>query len=179
MKAKKLLISLSILVLCALLLFGISRLTAPSAADKQAESLHETMMQLLPGNSTFTEEPYSGEDENITAVYKAESGFVVETTVQGYVDEIVLLVGVRNDGSISGLTVLEAGETDGLGQRILTEEAFLRQYLNTSGSAAVGENIDAISGATVTSKAVTRAVNSAAAFVTGADAASSATEWSG
>lgn len=39
--------------------------------------------------------------------------------------------------------------------------------------------IDAMSGATVTSKAVVRAVNSAAAFVTGADVSSSATEWGG
>ena len=45
--------------------------------------------------------------------------------------------------------------------------------------AAVGEGIDALTGATVTSKAVTRAVNSAAAFVTGADVSSGATEWEG
>jgi len=51
------------------------------------------------------------------------------------------------------------------------------QYLGTSGEAAVGEDIDAITGATVTSKAVTKAVNSACAFVTGADVSSSATEW--
>ena len=49
----------------------------------------------------------------------------------------------------------------------------------TTGEAAVGEGIDALTGATVTSKAVTRAVNSAAAFVTGADVSSGATEWEG
>ena len=56
---------------------------------------------------------------------------------------------------------------------------FLIQFIGTSGEAAVGENIDALTGATVTSKAVARAVNSAAAFVTGADVSSGATEWEG
>ena len=54
---------------------------------------------------------------------------------------------------------------------------YLSQYLDTNGNAAVGENVDAITGATVTSRAITRAVNSAAAFVTGADVGTSATEW--
>ena len=40
-------------------------------------------------------------------------------------------------------------------------------------------NVDALTGATVTSKAVVKAVNSASAFVTGADVSSSATEWGG
>ena len=77
---------------------------------------------------------------------------------------------------------------------------FLSQFLNKSGSFTVdtgsadafsgatatatesaGEEIgvDAISGATVTSKAVVRCVNSAVAYVTGADAVSSATTWGG
>ena len=60
-----------------------------------------------------------------------------------------------------------------------TDAPFLLQFLGTAGEAAVDENIDALTGATVTSKAVTRAVNSAAAFVTGADVSSGATEWEG
>jgi len=51
--------------------------------------------------------------------------------------------------------------------------------LNTSGEAEVGTNVDAISGATVTSKAVARSINSAVAYVTGADVSSAATEWGG
>ena len=47
------------------------------------------------------------------------------------------------------------------------------------GEKAVGDNVDALTGATVTSKAVVKAVNSASAFVTGADVSSSATEWGG
>ena len=67
----------------------------------------------------------------------------------------------------------------GLGANALTDTEFLSQYLGTSGDAEVGNNIDAITGATVSSKAVTRAVNSAVAYVTGADTTSAATTWGG
>ena len=56
---------------------------------------------------------------------------------------------------------------------------FLAQFLLTGGDAEVGSNVDALTGATVSSKAVTKAVNSAVAYVTGADTSSSATEWGG
>lgn len=179
MKLKHIWPALLVLLLSSVVLFGITTVTAGVAEEKETTAQQSLFAQLLPGSDTFTMEAYTGEDENITAVYKADAGYVVETIVRGYVDDIVVLVGVHNDGSVSGLTILDAAETSGLGQGILVNEPFLAQYLGTSGNAAVGENIDAITGATVTSKAVTKAVNSAAAFVTGADAASSATEWSG
>ena len=52
-------------------------------------------------------------------------------------------------------------------------------FLRTEGDAEVGTNVDAITGATVTSKAVARCVNSAVGYVTGADAVSAATTWGG
>jgi electron transport complex protein RnfG len=70
-------------------------------------------------------------------------------------------------------------ETFGLGGKALNDWQFLAQYLQTSGDAAVGENVDAITGATVTSKAVTRCVNAAVGYVTGADTSSGATSWGG
>ena len=70
-------------------------------------------------------------------------------------------------------------ETFGLGRNALTDHEFLYQFLNTSGEAEVGTNVDAITGATVTSRAIARSINSAVAVVTGADTASSATTWGG
>lgn len=179
MKYKKIITPVLLLLVCCLILLSVSGLAANSVAAAETAAMQEVMAQLLPGATEFTPEEYTGEDENITALYKAEGGYIVEATVRGYVDDITLLVGVRDDGRISGLTVREANETEGLGQRVLTDRDFLKQYLGSSGDTAVGENIDAITGATVTSKAVSKAVNSAAAFVTGVDGASSATEWSG
>ena len=64
-----------------------------------------------------------------------------------------------------------------MGANALTDWQFLAQFLDTEGDAEVGTNVDAITGATVTSKAITRSVNSAVAFVTGADVGSGATSW--
>ena len=90
-----------------------------------------------------------------------------------------MLVGVSNKGNVTGLVVRELNETPGLGGNALFDVDFLAQFLNTSGEAEVGNTVDGMTGATVTSKAVTRSVNSAVAFVTGADVASSATSWGG
>ena len=132
------------------------------------------------------------------AVHKGENGFVIETVTYGYADEITMYVGVNNEGRVTGLVVYEAHETFGLGNNALTDHEFLAQFLNSSGSFTVathgadafsgatgetetedGVEVDGITGATVTSKAVARCVNSAVAYVTGADASSSATTWGG
>lgn len=165
------------IVAAAVVLFGVSTALAPVAAGNAQANREELMTLLLPGSTSFEEEEYTGEDACIKAVYKADNGYVVCTAAAGYVGDVVLLVGVDNDGIVTGVTVQELSETFGLGARARSDGDFLVQFLGTSGEAAVGEDIDALTGATVTSKAVTKAVNAAAAFVTGADVSSSATEW--
>lgn len=185
--------------LAALVLFGAS-FGLQGIAVKNAQEQHLWLMQtLLPGSEQFTVIPYDGEDATIRSVHQAENGFVIETVTYGYADEITMLIAVNLDGKVVGLVVDEAHETIGLGNNALTDHVFLSQFLNKSGSFAVatqgadafsgataaaepeGEsvNVDAITGATVTSKAVVRCVNSAVAYVTGADAVSSATTWGG
>lgn len=193
---KRIVISIA---LAALILFGAS-LGLNGIAAQNAQEQHLWLMQtLLPGSTEFVVEPYSGEDANIRSVHKGENGFVIETVTYGYADEITMLVGVSNAGKVTGLVVEEAHETLGLGSRILTDHVFLSQFLNSAGTFSVETSgadafsgatgtaeetedsvaVDAISGATVSSKAVVRCVNSAVAYVTGADAASSATTWGG
>ena len=178
MKKNILICALSILLVAAVLL-GCS-LGLRSVAEKNAEKeLLCTMKKLLPGSESFNEEAYTGEDANIRKVYKAENGFVIETCTRGYADDIVMLVGVSSEGKVTGVMVREIHETAGLGRTALVDYDFLVQFLKTEGDAEVGTNVDAISGATVTSKAVTRCVNSAVAYVTGADVDSGATSWGG
>ena len=151
-----------------------------NVAAAKAQSEHIRIMQtILPDSQNFVVEPYAGDDANIRSVHKAENGFVIETVTQGYADEIRMMVGVSNEGTVTGLVVMDMAETFGLGAEALTDHIFLAQLLNTSGEAEVGVNVDAITGATVTSKAVVRSVNSAIAFVTGADTDSGATSWGG
>ena len=190
-------IVISILV-AALVLFGAS-CALNGVASKNAQKEHLWLMQtLLPGSESFVIEPYSGEDANIRSVHKAENGFVVECVTYGYAGDITMLIGVNNDGHVTGLVVRELKETFGLGANALTDHEFLAQFLNETGSftvathgadafsSASGEveedtavEVDGITGATVTSKAVARCVTSAVAYVTGADASSSATTWGG
>ena len=160
-------------------LLGLSAGLKNVAAAK-AQSEHIRIMQtILPDSQDFVVEPYAGDDANIRSVHKAENGFVIETVTQGYAGEIRMMVGVSNEGTVTGLVVMDMSETFGLGAEALTDHVFLAQLLNTSGEAEVGVNVDAITGATVTSKAVVRSVNSAIAFVTGADTDSGATSWGG
>lgn len=171
----------AVVIICAAaILFGLTFGMQKIATD-QAEAEHLKIMQtLLPGSKDFILEPYSGDDANIHSVHKAEDyGYVIETVTAGYAGDIRMLIGVSKDGKVTGLVVREMSETAGLGLNALNDTDFLAQFLNTSGDAEVGTNVDAITGATVTSKAITRCVNSAVAYVTGADIDSGATSWGG
>ncbi len=180
MNAKNLIAPIAALAIAAAVLFGASSALSGTAQSREEAARNEIMGYMLPGRpAAFTEEPYDGEDESIRRVFKAEDGYVLELETAGYAGPMMLWVGVTNEGRVSGLTVRDHGETFGLGRGAQTGVPFLIQFIGTSGEAAVGENIDALTGATVTSKAVARAVNSAAAFVTGADVSSGATEWEG
>lgn len=194
---KKIVISL---VLCFCMVLGVSYLTMTKAYENYQKEDLWLMQTLLPGSDSFTTVPYGGEDGNIVSVHQGETGFVVETKTNGYADEITMLVAVNKAGTVTGLVTREAHETYGLGSGILINADFLAQFLNKTGSfevitggvdafsgatgeaeesAGEGIEVDAISGATVSSKAVARCVNSAVAYVTGADAVSEVTSWGG
>lgn len=185
------------LVLCVIVVL-VAALGLNGFANERAAQTHQKMMEtLLPGSTQFTAEPYSGEDSNIVSVHKGEAGYVIETTTYGYASNLTMLIGVANDGKVTGLVVADAHETPGLGNNALTDTDFLAQFLNKSGEFSVKTNgadafsgatgkvsadameVDALTGATVTSKAVIRCVNSAIGYVTGADVVSSATSWGG
>lgn len=188
------------ILLAALILFAASY-GFQGIASKNAQKEHLWLMQtLLPDSTEFTLEPYTGEDANIRSVHKAENGYVIETVTYGYAGEITMVIGVNNEGKVTGLVALKAHETPGLGNEILTDHVFLSQFLNSSGSFTIGTSgadafsgatgeaetetgnevtVDGITGATVTSKAVARCVNSAVGYVTGTDAVSAATSWGG
>ena len=167
------------IALAALILFGIS-FALNGIANKNAQAAHlKDLQTLLPGSTEFTLEAYDGEDANIRSVHKGETGFVIETVTAGYAGDITMLIGVSTKGSVTGLVVREMSETLGLGAQVLTDWEFLTQFLGSTGDVEVGTNVDAITGATVTSKAIARSINSAVAYVTGADIDSGATAWGG
>lgn len=176
---RKIWMPIAALLLAAVVLLGLYNGLLGVRRDNEEQELLAKMQTLLPGSEVFEEEPYTGEDANIKAVYKAENGYVIATETSGYAGPIAMLIGVSEEGRITGLQVRKMEETFGLGAEALSDWEFLAQFLGTQGDAEVGETVDAISGATVTSKAIARSVNSAAGFVTGADVSSGATTWGG
>ncbi len=167
------------IVLCAVVLFS---LTAAMGAKKEANAVaeqQEIFALLVPGSTTFTAESVEGEEAIIAAAYRSESGYVGETVTDGYNGPITMWIGVDNAGMVTGLTVRDLSETAGLGGEALRNERFLAQFTYGEGDHEVGADIDAITGATVTSRVVTTCVNAAVAYATGADVVSGATEWEG
>lgn len=102
----------------------------------------------------------------------AEIGYILKGKAAGYGGDVVVVVGVKPDLTISGISFPETlPETAGLGQKA-TEPAFYEQFagkgtkLSVKKGGGAGENeIDAISGATITSTAVVNVVNAAMEFV--------------
>lgn len=93
-------------------------------------------------------------------------GYVVESaSTKGYGGTIVLYVGVGTDGNVRGVSITEIAETPGLGMEapnVLTPQFQGRKaesFVFTKTGAAAENEVDAISGATITTRAVTNAVN--------------------
>ncbi len=162
----------------AVILFAVNRGMSGLEATNERDYLNKILPYLLPGGSVFTEEE-AGDEEAVLKAYRGENGYVIHTVTQGYVDELELLVGVDDTGMVRGICVYGQHETFGLGSFSRYNVNFLKQYLGTTGEAETGSTVDALSGATVSSKAVTRGVNAAIAYVTGADISSGATTWGG
>ena len=109
--------------------------------------------------------------DEVCTVNGGDDGYVITTTdKEGYGGNIQITVGITNDGTVNGVSILSISETAGLGMRA-TEPAFYGQYQGkqtdkfvVSKDGGEGEPIDALSGATITSRAMTGAVNAALAY---------------
>lgn len=125
--------------------------------------------------NTLDEAGYAAEniDELLTAVDSANAslGYVfIITTSEGYGGNIQFAVGVRNDGTVNGISILSINETAGLGMN--AEKVLKPQFVNknvslfsyTKTGAATDSEIDAISGATITTNAFTNGVNCALTY---------------
>ena len=92
----------------------------------------------------------------------------MEVTPGGFDNTITMMVGVDTEGKVLGISVISHTETAGLGAVAAAGtpagEAFRAQFVGTSGSVSVskdGGTIDAITGATITSRAICAGINAA------------------
>lgn len=135
-----------------------------------ADASEFTALEFAPSEGLAAELAENG--VKIGTVYDAKGeggahkGYVLQTTSsEGYGGNIVLYIGVTAEGKLNGISILEISETPGLGMR--AEEVLAPQFENktvnaftyTKTGSQSDSEIDAISGATITTKAVTNAVN--------------------
>ena len=131
------------------------------------------IVALLLGVTNMITKPYIDANAEKTkqaamaAVYRAgDAGWVVQVTpATSFSGTLSVMVGVDMEGKCTGVSIVATGETSGLGSNA-SKPAFKDQFIGKSGTLAVskdGGEIDAITGATITSRGVTESVNSALA----------------
>ena len=143
----------------------VNKITSDRIAAFAAEKTAEAMRAVLPAES-YAPLPDSAAAklDLVKEVYAAgDKGWVIMVTPSGFGGEIEMAVGVDKTGAVTGVSIVSMSETSGLGANA-KRESFRSQYIGKSGSVALrkqGGEIDALTGATVTSTAVTKGVNAA------------------
>ena len=151
-----------------------------------------TAMQAVaadPDNTSYAETPLENTQAMIDAaaaaggtlgdIYEAQvsgatAGYAVTVSASGSQGTIVMMVGVDTAGAVTGVSIVDNSETSGIGSKVVENEptasgtGVLDQFVGKSaadGTLTVGTNVEAITGATVSTRGVTSGVNAALAAV--------------
>lgn len=162
-----------VMVLAGLVLASAYTLFQPQIARNQAQALSDSLASLFPGDEKLTFSKLTSDKMEIYAASSSSgdlAGYAVRVVGSGYGGPIQMLVGVTPDlGRIVGLQVVENVETPGLGSRI-TEDSFRGQFQGLDPSKEITyvknqtpdrqkNQIEALSGSTITTRAVTGALS--------------------
>ena len=146
-----------LMVICAVVsavLGAVNMVTAPVIADIAAAKTTAAYNEVLPSAAGYEAVDYT--DANVTAVAKCAEGTVVEVSISGSQSMLALAIGVDNDGVITGVSVIDHGETPGLGAKS-TEAEWRAQFVGQTDGLALtkrGGAVEALTGATITSQAI-------------------------
>ncbi len=162
-------LTLTLLVITSLVavaLAGVNAVTAPRIAAQQEEKTQAAIEAVLPGGGAAV--AFTDATGLVSQVYQGENGCAVQVTPAGFNGGITMMVGIGTDGAVLGISIISQTETAGLGAVAAADtaagEAFRSQFAGTSGTVAVtkdGGQIDAITGATITSRAICTGVSAA------------------
>ena len=144
----------------------VNYVTADTIAEQIAQKAENAMRQVLEADSYA---PLDVPEESaVTAAYRAgDRSYVVRVAPNGFGGAIDMMVGVDVSGAVTGVAIVSQSETASLGANC-TREDFRAQFTGKTGTLSVskdGGEIEALTGATVTSRAVTEGVNTALEFV--------------
>ncbi|HDY65750.1 MAG TPA: FMN-binding protein [Phycisphaerae bacterium] len=160
-------------------LTGVDRFLGPIIEENQRNETYNKIPDLVPGGDKEKAKEVEIGGRNVLKIFDEKDrhlGWVLRASGRGYSDRIKVLLGTDIEvGKITGVYVLEQKETPGLGSKITS--SWNRQFVGKSTSPPLvvvkrstgrDNEIDAISGATISSKALTKIVNDAVeAFRTG------------
>ena len=149
-------------------LAGVNAITKDSIAANQLKKTQDALAAVLPNTHGLQQLPLSGEAGIVQEVYTAGGNYAVKVAPSGFGGDVTMMVGIV-DGAVSGISVISHAETPGLGALAAAKnakgDAFRSQFVGQSGELSVGNQIDALSGATITSNCVVAGVNAALAYV--------------
>ena len=166
---------LAICAVVALALAGVNAITKERIAAIKAEKTQEAIRTVLPGALNLKEIPFTDASGMVTKVYCTDyagldipNSFAVEVVPNGFGGAITMMVGVGPFGEVLGISIISHAETPGLGAVAAANTdkgAFFRnQFIGLMAGITIGKGenqIAAISGATITSQAITEGVNAA------------------
>lgn len=162
--------ALALLIICLVattLLAGTNMITIEKIALNAVEKENASRMVVLPEGKTYSEVVTleSGLTYCIGSNEAGEEvGYVFTSGAKGYGGTVGVMVGLDMEGAITGIEILSHSETPGLGANA-TGDSFKSRFVGKTGELTVdknsndGQNIQAITAATITSKAVVSAVN--------------------
>ena len=157
-----------ITALVAAALAGVNKITKPVIDQLNAEKTQKAIEAVLPGGFDEVITDYADATGLVSKVYKGANGYALEVKPSGFDNTITMMVGVGFDGKVLGISVVSHTETAGLGAvaaaKTSAGELFRGQFVGQSGSVSVtkdGGTMDAITGATITSRAICVGINAA------------------
>ena len=166
-------ISITLLVITSVTagaLAVVNAVTAPIIARHTAQKTQAAINQVLPGGGE--EVAFTDASGLVSKVYASDTGYAVQVQPIGFDDVITMMVGIAKDGKVLGISIISQSETAGLGAVAAADnaagEAFRQQFIGAQGSVVVtkdGGQMDAITGATITSRAICAGINAALACV--------------
>ena len=164
---------LAITAVVAACLAAVNSITKPRIEAAKEAKAQKAIEAVLPGGGTEIKD-FTDETGIVSKVYGSDTGYAIEVNPSGFNGPITMMVGVSKDGTVLGISIVTQTETAGLGAvsaaKTTAGENFRGQYAGKSGTLAVtkdGGSIDAITGATITSRAVTAGVNAALSCAAG------------
>lgn len=150
-----------IVSLTALLMAVVNGLTAGKIEENMRAAIENAITELFPGSANY--EKLDAEFKlPVTDIWRVDDGYCIFATVKGFKEDINIIVGADATGKCIGVKILSFAETQGLGS-LIGEADYLSQYFGKTAGMILNHDIDAVTGATISSRALLEGVNAALA----------------